>query len=67
MSSDDARQAAIRRIHEDELNRLDSILASYELERANAKHGIRMLCEKFGANHVAAWVIEAAEQIGQRL
>jgi len=62
-----AREAAIKRIHETELNRLDAILVGYEIERANAKHAVRKACDQFGSNHVAAWVLEIAKNLGHTL
>jgi len=62
-----AREAAIKRIHETELNRLDAILVGYEIERANAKHAVRNACDRFGSNHVAEWVLDNARALGHKL
>jgi len=63
----DTREAAINRIHAEEMDRIEAILTAYELDKANAKFLVRDLCAKFGANHIAAWVIESAESLGQSL
>lgn len=61
------REAALARIHADELNRMDAILSSYELERANAKVQIQAFCAQFGSHHVAEWVLAAAKGLGHSL
>ena len=64
---EDTRESALKRIRAEELDRLDAILTAYELEKANAKYAVRELCAKFGANHIAAWVLESAESLGQSI
>lgn len=64
---DETREAALKRIKDEEADRLEAILTAYELEKANAKFLVRDLCAKFGANHIAAWVLESAESLGQSL
>lgn len=61
------RQRAIEKLHQEQLDRYDAQLEAYEVDKASAKHSVRMFCEQFGANHVAAWVLQAAEQLGQKL
>ena len=61
------RAAAVKRIHENELNRLDEILVNYEIAKANAKETIRHFCNEFGSNHVSEWVLEIAKALGQKL
>lgn len=62
-----SRLAAVRRIRADELDRLDAQMDNYELERANAKVQIRQICEQFGSNHVAEWVLQTAKSLGHGL
>lgn len=62
-----ARIAAITRIHAEELDRMEAQLVAYELERANAKFMVRQICKQFGANHVAAWVVQSADDLGQSI
>jgi len=61
------RLEAIERIHAAEMERLEDALVSYEIERANARHQLRMFCEQFGSNHVAEWVLQEAKALGHRL
>ena len=62
---EDVRAAAARRIHQDEMERIESLLTSYELERANAIYFTEELCARFGANHVKAWIERWATRNGK--
>lgn len=53
---EETRAAAQRRIHEDEMARLECILVAYEIDKANARLQVYEFCKQFGHALVGEWV-----------
>lgn len=64
LSIEDTRQAAVKRIRDQELNRQEDIIRAFELEKLQAIFAIRALIEQYGVTRVESWVANQAKELG---